>query len=479
MASLKHELLSGVFYTAIAKYSGIIISLAVAGVLARLIAPEDFGIVAIATVIISFFSIFSDLGISAAVIQNKTLDENDLSRIFSFTIWSGIILALLFFLCSWPISWYYRHYTILLIICQMLSVNLFFASANIVPNALLFKAKKFRFIAWRSFGVQIAGGSIAIAAALNGAGLYALIINPILSSILLFIISYRKCPQHLKKTWGLSSIRKIFSFSAYQFLFNMINYFSRNLDKLLIGKYMGMSPLGYYEKSYRLMMLPLQNITHVITPVMHPVFSDYQNDLNRLAVSYEKIIRLLAFIGLPLSVFLWFTAREITLIIFGDQWIPSTSVFQILAISVGIQIIMSSSGSIFQASNDTRSLFICGVFSAALNVTGILTGIFFFKSLEAVAWCIAMTFCINFLQCYWQMYRITFHRAFTQLVRQLLHPLLLSGILFFILYTLNPLINTSLLISLILKGAIYVGTGLLYIQLTGEYNIVKQIKTRL
>ena len=227
------------------------------------------------------------------------------------------------------------------------------------------------------------------------------------------------------------------------------------------------------------MMLPLQNITHVITPGMHPVFSDYQNDLNRLAVSYEKIIRLLAFIGLPLSVFLWFTAREITLIIFGDQWIPSISVFQILAISVGIQIIMSSSGSIFQASNDTRSLFICGVFSAALNVTGILTGIFFFKSLEAVAWCIAMTFCINFLQCYWQMYRITFHRAFTQLVRQLLHPLLLSGILFFILYTLNPLINTSLLISLILKGAIYVGTGLLYIQLTGEYNIVKQIKTRL
>ena len=283
----------------------------------------------------------------------------------------------------------------------------------------------------------------------------------------------------MKKTWVLSSIRKIFSFSAYQFLFNMINYFSRNLDKLLIGKYMGMSPLGYYEKSYRLMMLPLQNITHVITPVMHPVFSDYQNDLNRLAVSYEKIIRLLAFIGLPLSVFLWFTAREITLIIFGDQWIPSISVFQILAISVGIQIIMSSSGSIFQASNDTRSLFICGVFSAALNVTGILTGIFFFKSLEAVAWCIAMTFCINFLQCYWQMYRITFHRAFTQLVRQLLHPLLLSGILFFILYTLNPLINTSLLISLILKGAIYVGTGLLYIQLTGEYNIVKQIKTRL
>lgn len=468
MASLKKELLSGVYYTAIAKYSGIVVSLVVAGILARLIAPEEFGIVAVATVIISFFSIFSDLGIGAAVIQNKTLDENDLSHIFSFTIWSGMILALLFFLCSWPISWYYRHNTTLLVICQILSVNLFFASANIVPNALLFKAKEFRFIAWRSLGVQIAGGGIAILAALNGAGLYALIINPILSSVLLFIISYRKYPQHLEKTWGLSSIRKIFSFSAYQFLFNVINYFSRNLDKLLIGKYMGMSPLGYYEKSYRLMMLPLQNITHVITPVMHPVFSDYQNDLNRLATSYEKIVRLLAFIGLPLSVFLWFTAREITLIIFGEQWIPSIAVFQILAISVGVQIILSSSGSIFQASNDTRSLFICGVFSATLNVAGILTGIFFFRSLEAVAWCITVTFCINFIQCYWQMYRITFHRAIRNFIRQLVSPLLLSAILFLILYTVTPFIETSLIISLIIKGILYVVTCLLYIQLTGE-----------
>ena len=82
MSSTKKELLSGVFYTAIAKYSGIIISLVIAGILARLIEPEDFGVVAIATVIISFFGIFSDLGIAPAIIQNKELSENDLSNIF-------------------------------------------------------------------------------------------------------------------------------------------------------------------------------------------------------------------------------------------------------------------------------------------------------------------------------------------------------------------------------------------------------------
>ena len=369
--NIKQQLFSGVFYTAIAKYSGIIISLVVAGILARLLSPDDFGIVAIATVIISFFAIFTDMGLSPAIIQNKALTQDDLTNIYSFTFWTGIAVALLFFIASWPISAYYDS-PILRTLCQLLSINLFFASVNIVPGALFYKNKEFKFIAIRSFVIQITAGTGAVIAALSGAGLYALLITPIVSSILIYIISFHRYPQHLRMTLGLSSIRKIFSYSVYQFLFNVICYFSRNLDKLLIGKHMGMSDLGYYEKSYRLMMLPLQNITQVVTPVMHPIFSDFQDDKMKLATSYERIIRFLAFIGLPLSVLLFFTAEEVTLIIFGNQWLPSVAVFRILALSVGIQIILSSSGSIFQAAGDTRSLFICGLFSSTLNVAGIV-----------------------------------------------------------------------------------------------------------
>ena len=385
--NIKQQLFSGVFYTAIAKYSGIIISLVVAGILARLLSPDDFGIVAIATVIISFFAIFTDMGLSPAIIQNKTLTQDDLTNIYSFTFWTGIAVALLFFIASWPISAYYDS-PILRTLCQLLSINLFFASVNIVPGALFYKNKEFKFIAIRSFVIQITAGTGAVIAALSGAGLYALLITPIVSSILIYIISFHRYPQHLRMTLGLSSIRKIFSYSVYQFLFNVICYFSRNLDKLLIGKHMGMSDLGYYEKSYRLMMLPLQNITQVVTPVMHPIFSDFQDDKMKLATSYERIIRFLAFIGLPLSVLLFFTAEEVTLIIFGNQWLPSVAVFRILALSVGIQIILSSSGSIFQAAGDTRSLFICGLFSSTLNVAGIVLGIFYFGTLTAIAGCI-------------------------------------------------------------------------------------------
>lgn len=474
--NIKQELLSGVFYTALAKYIGIIVALVVSGVLARLLSPDDFGIVAIATVIIAFFGIFTDMGVSTAVVQHKTLTKEELSNIFSFTIWTGICISLLFFIASWFIADYYGK-DILRTLCQLLSVNLFFASANIVPGALFYRNKEFKFIAIRSFIIQIAGGAGAVIAALYGAGLYALIINPILSSILIFAISYQRYPQKLQFTLGLDTIRKIFSYSVYQFLFNAINYFSRNLDKLLIGKYMNMSDLGYYEKSYRLMMLPLQNITYVVTPVMHPILSDLQNDKQQLASSYERIVRFLAFVGIPLSVLLFFTAKEVTLIIFGDQWMPSVPIFQILSLSVGIQIILSTSGSIFQAAGDTRSLFICGLFSATFNVAGMLLGIFYFGTLTAVATCIVVTFTINFIQCYWQMYGVTFRKSAWGFVKQLFSPVIISMIIAAVLLPIQYATkDMNIFLTLIVKGIFSFCIFGVYIQVTHEYNIIKKVK---
>lgn len=476
MPSIKIQLFSGIAYTAIEKYSNIILQLIITAILARLLAPDDFGVVAIATVIIAFFALFTDMGISTAIVQKKELTDTDLSNIFSFTVWSGVILALIFFISSWLIGGYYNNKT-LTIICRLLSINLFTSSITIVPNALFYKHKDFKYIAIRGLFIQLICGTLGVTAALLGAGLYALVIPPILSGILMFFISVYRYPQHLAFTFGVISLRKILSYSSYQFMFNFINYFSRNLDKLVIGKKLGMKPLGYYQKSYSLMMLPLQNITAVVTPVIHPIFSDFQNNLKKLASEYERIIRFLSFIGFPLTVILFFTAKELILIFFGPQWLPSVFVFKILAISAGIQVVLSSSGSIFQASGDTKSLFICGVFSSILNVSGILLGIFYFGTLQAVAWCISITFFINFIQCYIQMYCITFKRSLRLFIRQLISPIIVSSLLFIILFFIQYLtINSNILISLIIKCTITLIVYMAYIQITKEYNIIAKIK---
>lgn len=477
--SVKRELASGVFYTSIAKYAGIVVTLAVTGVLSRLFTPEQFGVVNIATVVIAFFAIFSDLGIGPAVIQHKHLGKSDLSGIFSLSVWSGAVMALLFFAASGMIASLYGDSETLRNILRILALNLFFAAANIVPNALILKEKRFRFAAMRSLAVQVAGGTAAIAAAYAGAGIYALTINPVFSSLMLLAINYRQNPLPLRLRPGREAIGKVFSFSAYQFSFQLINYFSRNLDKLLMGRYMSLTQLGYYDKSYRLMMLPLQNIAFVVSPVMHPVFSELQHDKARLAASYGKVLRLLAFVGMPLSAVLFFTASELMLLIFGPQWGPSVAAFRILALSVGIQILMSTSGSIFQAANATRMLFLCGVFSATLNVAAICTGIFAYGTTQAVAACITLSFAVNFVQCFDALFRLTLHSGAGAFWRSLLSPLAATAAVCVPLGAIEWLLPAMpLAVSLAVKCAAALVVWIAYLHLFSEYDL-KAIVSRL
>lgn len=476
MANIKQQMLSGVFYTAVAKYSGLVISLVVMAILARLLSPDDFGTVAIATVFISFFSIFTNIGISSAIVQNKELTSLDINKIYMFTIWIGIILSTLFFFSTRFIADYYQDNR-LLPICQILSVNLFFASAGTVPNTLFFKDKDFKFIAWRTFIIQIAVGILAVIAALMGVGLYTLLIQPILSSALIYFISLKKYPQKFLWTWGIDSLKKIWAYSLYQFLFSVMSYFIRNLDKMLIGKYIGMAPLGYYEKSYRLMSLPIQNITYVITPVLHPILSDYQKEESKLATINERIVRLLSFIGFPLGILLFFCGRELMLFVFGAQWEPSIPAFQILSLSVGLQIVMSSSGSFFQSSNDTRGLFICGIFTAFVTCTGFLICILFFRTLEAFAYSMLISYLLSFIQCYWQLYHYQFHRSLTALYKQLISPLIITLLIGISLYVITLYsADWNILLALCVKGSISFVLWGFYIQWRKEYDIINKAK---
>ncbi|MDD4655773.1 MAG: lipopolysaccharide biosynthesis protein [Bacteroidales bacterium] len=473
--NVKKNMAKGIYYSAIAKYSSLIFSLIVVAILSRILDYKDFGIVAIASVILNFLSTFTSLGLEPAIIQHKELEQKDYSNIFSFTFWTGIIITIIFFGLSWPISKFYDN-SALLYICQILSIQLFFSTINIVPNSLLFKNKEFRFIAFRTLGVQMIGGAGAIIAALSGLGLYSLIINPVFSSVIIFILNFRKYPNRLSLSFGIETISKIFTYSSYQFLFGLINYFSRNLDKLIIGKQLGMTPLGFYEKSYRLMMLPLQNISHVIGPVMHPIFSDFQNNLQYLSSSYEKVVRILALIGFPLAVILFFNGSELIILFFGNNWTDSIMPFKILTLSVGTQIILATSGSIFQATNSTKALFISGLINTSVTVLGMILAINLYKSINAVAWSISITFILNFILTYTILYYYILKRKLLFLLKQVVPGLLLSSILILINIIVSQyILNIHLFLSLVIKSGISITISLIYIQLTKEYNIYELI----
>ncbi len=379
---IKRDFSSAVFYTAVSKYSGIVIQLVITAVLSRLLTPADFGIVAIATILIQFFNTISEAGIGPAIIQKKDLTKKEIDGLFTFTTVLGFLLAAIFFFSSHLIAGYYNNDS-LIDICQWLSILILFSSADIVTNSLLLKQKRFKTIAVRTLSVQIITGGISIYVAIIGWGMYALVLSAISSKVFIFIINYCCNPLGFSSRFGC--IRRIASYSAYQFMFNILNYFSRNLDKLIIGKLIGMNQLGYYEKSYRLMMLPLSNITYVLTPVMHPIFSEMQNEKELLLDKYLKLLTLVGCVSFPLMAFLFFDAEALILIIFGEQWMPSVLPFKILSLTAAMQVLHATTSGIFQAADDTKGLFISSLLSAILLISGFIISALIFKTVVAVS----------------------------------------------------------------------------------------------
>lgn len=449
MSSINRDIFSGVIFTSISKYSGLIIGLIISSILARLLNPEEFGIVAISMVFISFFNLMGTMGIGAAIIQNDSLTTNDIKSIFTFSIVIAISISLLFFLSSRIIADYYESPE-LNAICKMLSFCIFFNIIVTVPQSLLYKKLRFKILAILTIITQIFAGIVGVFLAYQGFSYYSLVAKSIISSFLMFLLVVYINPIKI----GLissNSIFKIFKFSSNQFLFNFINYFSRNLDNILIGKYLGKSSLGFYEKSYYLMTLPIGNLTNVITPVLHPVLSKFQNEPLVIYSQYKSICSFLALIGFPLSIFLYFSAEELILLIYGNQWIESIPVFKMLTLSVGIQIILSSTGSIFQASDRTDLLFLSGLFSAVVTVSAICMGILYYQNLVSIGVCLLIAFSFNFIQAFYILIYKVLGQSLLDFFKIFIYPIFVSIFVFFAFQNLSSFFIYSILVNFLYK----------------------------
>lgn len=471
---LKRDFASGVFYTAVAKYSGLIVQILITAVLARLLSPSDFGVVAIATILIQLFNTVSEAGIGPAIIQKKDLTKKEIESIFTITIIIGIILSFLFYFSSSIIANYYNNQE-LKPICQWLSLLVFFSSADIVTNSLLLKQKKFKVISIRTITIQIVTGILSIYTAYIGWGAYALILSAISSKILIFIANYWLNP--ILPKFKFRVITKIVSYSSFQFCFNLVNYFSRNADKLIVGKFIGMSQLGYYEKSYRLMMLPLSNITYVLTPVIHPVFSELQNDRDKLFQNYAKLLEIISLIAFPITVFLFFNAKELVLIFFGAQWEASVLPFKILALTAATQVLHATCGGVFQAIDDTKGLFLSSLYTAVIMIGGFLVSALMFKTIVAVSYSFLITCTLGCFIVFKMLFK-AFDARFWVFFKIIEQPFYVAIIEFVILSAIEIYVPLTIPIwSLIIKTLVLVFITLTYLYLF-KYNDIKNfIKT--
>ncbi|MDR1711108.1 MAG: lipopolysaccharide biosynthesis protein [Propionibacteriaceae bacterium] len=435
---MRELFLRGFLHTAVGKYSRFAITLLVAAILSRLLTPMDYGTVALVSVIAAFADVLVDAGLGPAVIQNKTLDADDNTAIFWFSAALSAVVALVFGACGWLLELFYGG-AVYREVTWLLAGSVFTYGLSIVPRALLTKEKNFRDVNLILVAGSFAGGAVGVTTALLGVGVFALPLQSITSGLVSLGLYFARSPLRVRRLWSLGAVRKVWGFASWQWAFSLVNYFTRNLDSLLVGKLLGPTALGHYNKSYNLMMQPNQLLMGVILPVMHPILSDYQNDVATVRRAFLRIVRVLGLVGLPLSVFCALSSREIIFSLYGDQWGDAVFPFSVLAWSIWAQMTLSPAGAVYMARGRTRAFFLVGLGSGAFIIAMLCVGLAW-GGIDQVAIALTIAFTAQWPVLYAVMAHLVLESTLREIVRQLCRPALVALISAMPLLALNWLL---------------------------------------
>ena len=455
------------YINAAARYSTLLLGMLFNAILARILSPEDFGIVAITFVFTTFFTLLADMGLGAGIIQNKDLSREDIGSLFAFSLRLGLVLTAAFALFAYPMSLFYGKRE-LLPVGLLVSVQLFFTTLNVVPNALLLRRKEFKKVAIRILLACILSGAVGIGLALLGLRYYALAIQAILNAAFIFGWNYFSTRPPMSRKVNSASLAKIRRYSGFLFGFNLINYFARNTDNLLIGKVMGAAPLGHYDKAYKLMLYPVNNLTHVITPVLHPILSEHQDDKPYIYGKYRQVVKVLSLLGAFITPFVWFSSEEIIRILYGSQWEAAIPCLRWMALAMWAQMILSSAGTIFQSLGDTRRLLWSGSMNAALVVASIIAGLLE-GNIVAVARNVSIAYNLQFVATFYILVHLSFGFRTRDFLKGLLPDLAVMAAVALAGFACTFLPELPVLASLLAKGAIMGGTYLSALACTGQF----------
>lgn len=386
--TLKEHVIKGVKWSGLARGSQQILQFVMSVILARLLMPEDFGVLAMAVVFTGLISIFNEFGIGSAIIQKQNLSDDDLSSIFWFNIFIGLIATLITIAISPLIAAFYNR-DILIPILSLLALGFLFNSFYTIQRSLLTKEMKFEKIAMVEIASTAIGGIVAISLAYRGYGVWSLVWQGLSATIIIAFLFWVTSDWRPMFKFNYNSIKSIMGFSLNLLGFSTVNYFSRNADYLLIGKFLGAEPLGYYTLAYKLMIYPLQNISDVITRVLFPAFSTIQEDDARFRNAYLRSTKFIAFVTFPIMFGLFAVADEFILTLFSSKWEPTIFLFKVLCFVGMLQSIGTTVGQIYLAKGKTDWMFKWGVFSAILIVCAIAIGLLWGIRGVAISYAIA------------------------------------------------------------------------------------------
>lgn len=461
------------FIQLLSKYANVFIQLGITMILARLLTPEEYGVVAIVTVFTAFFGMLSDVGISQAIIQYDDFEKKEHSALLFFSLVLGIVLSLVFIALSPLVAMFYSDAQ-LFPLCSFASLSILFNSLNMVPNGLLLKQKRFASIGIRLVTSSLVGGIVAIVMSILHCGAFSLVANTVIVSMMICFWNIFASHIHIGNIHFVKPLRKIFKYSAFQTAGSFVNYFSRNLDNLLVGKVISITQLGFYDKAYKLTTYPMTFLSSVVGSVLQPYLVKYKDDMSSLYAKWKQISKALSLIAAPVSALLFSAAYEITILFYGDQWGASAHLLQILSISTYFQMINNPTGAIFQSSGRTdymcAHLIVGGSTTVVLLILGLSTG-----NIENVAIGISAAYCLHTFSILFFLVHKTLKASVTNYCKQFIPDICCAAICIGLCSITAPLFSSNIAIALIEKALLICIPTIIFYAATGKLKFIRII----
>ncbi|WP_426112983.1 lipopolysaccharide biosynthesis protein [Massilia sp. PWRC2] len=342
-------------------------------VLARLLAPDAYGLMALAAIVTNLAYLFRDMGTGAALIQAATVSP----RMASTVHWTNIALGLLIGVAiaiSAPLTAQVFREPQLATVLLLLAVVFPITGAAVVHQALLERDSKFAVVAGAEVAAALVGVGVALLLAWRGAGVFSLVGQMIASTVVSTTIISVRSTFRPDRHWQLAEFKAIARFSGNLSLFNVVLYISRNADSMVVGRMLGTVALGGYAMAYRLMLFPLQNMTFVVARVLFPVMSRKQGDTAEVVALYLRALGFIAFLSAPLMAGLFALRAPFVQVMLGERWQASVVLLAWLAPVGFIQSLVSSTGTVLMARGCTDLMLRLGLVGAVLQVGAVAIG---------------------------------------------------------------------------------------------------------
>jgi len=355
-ADLKGRSVRGGFWTITSQGAQFVISSISTVVLARILTPSDFGLVAMVVAVTGLGQAFADLGLSEATIQSREINYNQVSTLFWVNVGIGAILTILTICLAPVLVWLYKEPSVKEITLVM-SLTFLICGLRVQHDAILRRQMRFSALAFRDLVALTLSVVVAISMALKGAGYWAIVAQPLTMNLTHVVLSWwmvRWIPGLPRRDSKIRSMIKFGGNVAASYLIITVN---RSADNALVGWYCGAGPLGLYSRAYNLLMLPVRQLSGPAGSVVIPAFSRLHDSPERFARYYLRAMGLITWIITPVLGFLFVAAKPVIAMVLGAKWGEAAPVFQLLVISALGQLLLESTVWLFVSRGQSRQLF--------------------------------------------------------------------------------------------------------------------------